>query len=195
MDPITIELDNAAARDLETAISLHLLEIRHELVRTDDREYRKSLRRTLEVLEGIDHRFQSLLRPATAQPGLVGDVMTREVAWIGPDDTTQSAAQRMREANVGILPVCQYGRVVGVVTDRDITTRITGRGFDARNTHVDEAMTREVVSTTSDRPLAQAAQLMAEKAVRRLIVLNADGTLAGVLSRDDVARTARGNGG
>ena len=71
----------------------------------------------------------------------VSQILTRQVETIGPDTTVQEAAQRMRSGDIGSLPVCDGRRLIGMVTDRDITIRITAEGRDAARTPVQEAMT------------------------------------------------------
>ena len=117
----------------------------------------------------------------------VRNAMTRQVERTWPDATLQQAAQQMREASIGFLPVEEEGRLVGVVTDRDITVRGTARGLDPRTARVREAMTPQVVACREDQAVADASTLMEERAVRRLVVLDAGERLVGVLSLDDLA--------
>jgi CBS domain-containing protein len=118
----------------------------------------------------------------------IKQVMTRGAEIIGPDATIASAAQRMRDFDIGLLPVCEADRLIGVVTDRDITVRATANARDASTTTVREVMTHQVFYCFEDQPIDEAASLMERRAVRRLLVLGADMRLAGILSVDDVAR-------
>jgi CBS domain-containing protein len=120
----------------------------------------------------------------------VKDVMTPEVELAAPDDTLQEAATRMRCWNVGILPVRENDRLVGVLTDRDIVIRSVCEGRDPKQTLVREAMTPQVVYCFDDQDLAEAADLMEAKKVRRLVVLNRAKRLVGVVSVDDLAQEA-----
>ena len=115
----------------------------------------------------------------------VREVMTRDVAVVHPDSTLQEAADRMRQLDVGPLPVCDNDRLVGMITDRDITVRSTAEGLDPWTAQVREAMTPEVVYCSEDDDVAEAARLMNEKQVRRLPVLDRNRRLVGIVSLCD----------
>jgi CBS domain-containing protein len=117
----------------------------------------------------------------------VRDVMTRNAATIGADETLVAAARTMKELGVGALPVLEEGTLTGIVTDRDLAVRATASGFDPRRTRVREAMTPQVVACTEDDDLAEAAHAMEACAVRRLVVLDREGRLCGMLSVEDIA--------
>jgi CBS domain-containing protein len=117
----------------------------------------------------------------------VHEVMTRAVEVIGPGATLQEAAERMKDRDVGPLPVCENGRPVGMITDRDITVRSTAEGFDPWTTYVREVMTPGVDSCYEDQDVAEAARLMKDRQVRRLVVLNRDGQLVGIVALADLA--------
>jgi CBS domain-containing protein len=117
----------------------------------------------------------------------VQEVMTCGVETIGPDSTLQDAAQKMKELDVGPLPVCENGHLVGMLTDRDITVRSVAAGQDSRTDMVRDVMTPEFIYCFEDQDVAEAAQLMKQKQVRRLIVLNRDKQLAGIISLGDLA--------
>src|SRR5438093_8135036 len=117
----------------------------------------------------------------------VSEVMTRGVECTWPDTTLQEAAERMKHLDVGSLPVCENDRLVGMITDRDITVRSVSEGLDPWTDHVRDAMTPEVIYCFEDEDVAKASQLMKQKQVRRLLVLNRDRRLVGILSLDDVA--------
>src|SRR5918997_595868 len=95
------------------------------------------------------------------------DVMTRDVEVIHPDATLQEAARMMKALDVGPLPVCDGERVVGMLTDRDITVRATAEGRDPTTTKVREAMTQSVISVLEDQDVEEAARLMQEHQLRR----------------------------
>jgi CBS domain-containing protein len=118
---------------------------------------------------------------------LVSDVMTRGAETIGPEESIQAAARRMRETGVGMLVVCEGVHPVGILTDRDIVVRSTAEGLDPAVAGVRSAMTAQVVSCSEDADLAEAARIMEQRAVRRVIVLDAEEALVGMLSVDDVA--------
>lgn len=123
---------------------------------------------------------------------LVRDAMTRRAETIGPDETLQAAAHKMRELAIGALPVCEGDRLVGMLTDRDIVVRSTAEGQDAATAQVRSSMTPQVIYCFEEEPLHNAARLMEEHSIRRLMVLDAGKRLVGILSADDLALVARG---
>lgn len=118
---------------------------------------------------------------------LVRDVMTPHAECVSPDDTLQEAARKMRLLDVGPLPVCDHDRVVGIITDRDITVRATAEGLDPKTAKVRQAMTEGIDYCFEDDDIAEAEQLMAERQVRRLPVMSRDKRLVGIVSLGDLA--------
>jgi CBS domain-containing protein len=117
----------------------------------------------------------------------VSEVMTRDAECIGPDATLQQAAEKMKSLDVGSLPVCDNDRLVGMLTDRDITVRSVSDGHDPRTDRVRDAMTPKVIYCSEDQDVTEAARLMKENQVRRLPVLNRDKRLVGIVSLGDLA--------
>jgi CBS domain-containing protein len=117
----------------------------------------------------------------------VQEVMTREVEVIHPNATIAEAAEKMKQLDIGPLPVCDGTRVEGMVTDRDITVRATAAGHDPHTTKVCEVMSPDVVYVFEDQDVKDAAKLMADKQIRRLIVLNRDKRLVGIVAMADLA--------
>ena len=118
----------------------------------------------------------------------VSDAMTSQVSVARPTDSIRKVAETMAKIESGVVPVVDDGKVVGVVTDRDIVLRVVaeGRSFDSP---ISEAMSDgEVLSVKEDDILADATAKMANNQVRRLIVLNEAGNLTGILSLGDVAK-------
>jgi CBS domain-containing protein len=113
--------------------------------------------------------------------------MTRGVQCIGPNATLQEAAARMKSLDVGPLPVCDNDRLVGMITDRDITVRATAEGDAPTDIRVRDVMTPEVVYCFEDALVEDAALLMQQRQVRRLLVLNRDKRLVGIVSLGDLA--------
>src|SRR5437868_13879368 len=111
---------------------------------------------------------------------LIKDIMTRHVECVSPENTVQDAARKMRDLDVGPLPVCDNDRLAGLLTDRDITVRATAEGKIPARTKVRDVMTPEVVYCFEDDDVAEAARLMDEKQIRRLLVLNRDKRLVGI---------------
>jgi CBS domain-containing protein len=118
----------------------------------------------------------------------VSDAMTGQVSTAAPTDSIRKVAQVMAHIDSGVVPIVDNGKVVGLVTDRDIVLRVVaeGRSFDSP---VSEAMSEgEVQSVREDDILADATAKMASHQIRRLIVLNDAGQLTGILSLGDVAK-------
>jgi CBS domain-containing protein len=119
------------------------------------------------------------------------DVMTRDVEVIHPIATLQEAAEKMESLNVGPLPVCDGKRLVGMVTDRDITVRATSAGLDPKTARVREVMSPDVVYCFEDQDTDEAAHLMEEKQIRRLVILDRDKRLVGIVSLGNLAVTTQ----
>jgi CBS domain-containing protein len=115
------------------------------------------------------------------------DIMTEVVDLIGPDDSLQVAARRMREIDTGFLPVAEGDRLVGALTDRDITIRAVAEGCDPVRTKVREAMSDAPLYVYEDQNPDDAAALMAEMQVRRLPVVDRQHRLVGVVSLGSLA--------
>jgi len=117
----------------------------------------------------------------------VKEVMTRGVECAHPDAPLRDAADKMKGLNVGSLPVCVNDRLVGMLTDRDITVRATAEGLPPGLGRVRDVMTPEVIYCFEDQDVTEAARLMEEKQVRRLVVLNRGQRLVGIVSLGDLA--------
>jgi len=118
----------------------------------------------------------------------VKDVMTRGAECISPDDSLHQAAQKMKSLDVGPLPVCGEGdRLVGMLTDRDIVIRAVAEGRDPKTVKVRDAMTEGVCYCFEDDDVSEAAEQMKNKQIRRLVVLNRDKRLVGIVSLGDLA--------
>jgi CBS domain-containing protein len=118
----------------------------------------------------------------------VKDIMTKEVEVIHPDDTLQVAAQKMANRDIGFLPVCDGDRLAGVITDRDLVLRGIAQGIDSKAMLGRELMTSPVIYCFEDQDVKEAAKLMEEDQIRRLVVLSrSDKRLAGVVSLGDLA--------
>jgi CBS domain-containing protein len=118
----------------------------------------------------------------------VKDVMTRGAEVVRPDATLQEAANKMKSLDIGPLPVCDGDKVVGMLTDRDITVRATAEGLDPKQTRVREVMSKELITCLEDQDVKEAAELMQSKQIRRVPVLNRDKRLVGMLSLGDLAQ-------
>ena len=118
----------------------------------------------------------------------ISDVMTRDVRVIGPQESVQRAAQLMDELNVGALPVCDGRRLVGMITDRDITVRATSTGETPEGVSVEEVMTDQVRWCYEDQSVDEVMQQMADTQIRRVPVVERDTRLlVGIVSLGDLA--------
>ena len=120
-------------------------------------------------------------------------LMKTDIECCSLDETVADAALRMKERGVGFLPIC-YGRgkVVGTLTDRDIVLRVVAAGLDPSDTMVGDVFTRDVVSCSPDDELTVAEALMSKHKKSRILCLDPDETLVGVISLSDVARVETG---
>jgi len=120
-------------------------------------------------------------------------IMKKDLECVSPQDTVQSAARRMRDENVGFLPVSDQARkVLGTVTDRDLAIRVLASGGPS-TTRVEEVMTREVVSCRPEDDLRTAEQLMAKNHKSRIMCIDSQGRLVGVISLSDIAQQEKGD--
>ena len=118
----------------------------------------------------------------------VSKVMTRDAECVRPDNTLQEAARKMRDLDVGPMPVCgDNDRLVGMLTDRDIAVRAVAEGKDPTRTPVKDVMTEGISYCYEDEDVSDAARQMSEKQIRRLVVLNRDKRLVGIVSLGDLA--------
>src|ERR687892_1489357 len=117
----------------------------------------------------------------------IAEIMTRDPEVVPSDVFLKDAALRMQQLDVGTLPIRDGDRLVGMLTDRDITVRATAQGRDPTKTQVHEVMTPEVVYCFEDQEVSEAAKLMQEKQIRRLPILNQEKRLVGIVSLGDVA--------
>ena len=118
------------------------------------------------------------------------EIMKRNVECVSPGERTADAARKMRDANVGFLPVCgDDGKVLGTLTDRDIAIRLVAENQPG-DRPIEEIMTKEVVACRPDADLHEATRLMREHHKSRILCTEADGRLLGVISLSDIAQVA-----
>ena len=121
------------------------------------------------------------------------DIMNTNLEWLTETDSVLKAATVMAEAGVGFLPICDSGkRVIGVVTDRDLTTRVLAKKVAPATTSAALVMSSPAVTCLETMNVRDAEQLMVEERKARLVVTDADGKLAGVLSLADLVEKAPG---
>ena len=118
---------------------------------------------------------------------LVKELMTRKVELVEPNLSLKEAAEKMKNKDIGALPVGENDRLVGMLTDRDIAIRGVANGKDANQTKVRDCMTSEINYCYEDQTLEEVGKLMMVKKIRRLPVLNKNKKLVGICSLDDMA--------
>jgi CBS domain-containing protein len=119
--------------------------------------------------------------------GQVRDVMTNNPTTCEPSATLVDAAKVIAREDVGSVPIVESGRLVGIVTDRDIVVRAVAEGRDVTSTTVKDVASKDLVTVTPDEDLDRALQLMGQRQVRRIPVVESD-QVVGIVSQADVAR-------
>lgn len=114
------------------------------------------------------------------------EIMSKNVRTASSEMTLRAVAELMREGDMGAVPVVSGGKLIGIVTDRDIVVRVVAEGKDT-STPVAEAMTKELFTVKPDDFVFEAIRLMGDKQVRRIPVINENGDLAGIIAMADVA--------
>ena len=116
----------------------------------------------------------------------IKEIMTPSVEVVSPNATTADAARKMLDLDVGAIPVCDGERLVGMITDRDLVLRVMAISRDPVQARVSEAMTAGLVYCFEDEDAEAAAELMAQKQIRRLPVLSSTKQLVGIVSLGDL---------
>ncbi|MGD8393918.1 MAG: CBS domain-containing protein [Candidatus Eiseniibacteriota bacterium] len=117
----------------------------------------------------------------------VREIMTADCRFATPDTKLRQIAQEMKSVSIGFVPVLEGGKLIGLLTDRDVVTRVVADAKDPDATEVREVMTPKTWTIREDQEVEEAAKLMRDKKVRRLVVLSRNGELAGVLTLGDLA--------
>ena len=117
----------------------------------------------------------------------IRDVMTSNPTGIETSTPVVEAAQLMKSDDIGSVPILESGRLVGMLTDRDIVVRVVAEGKDVQATTAGDIASRDVVTIDPQQELDEALRLMAQHQVRRLPVVEEDGRLVGILAQADVA--------
>jgi CBS domain-containing protein len=118
---------------------------------------------------------------------LVKDIMSHDVEFVTNENTLQEAAEKMKDLDVGELPIIVGNEAVGVITDRDIVIRGVAHGLVPNVATVVDAMTEGIIACKEDDTIEEVARTMGSKKVRRLPVMDADGKLSGMVSLGDLA--------
>ena len=121
------------------------------------------------------------------------DIMNKNVEWLTEKDTIRKAASVMAEAGIGFLPICDAEqRVIGVVTDRDLTTRVLAKKLDPDTTSAALVMSSPALTFLESAQVSEAEALMATERKSRLVIIDAEEKLTGVLDLADVVESAPG---
>ena len=118
------------------------------------------------------------------------EVMTKNPLCCLPEDLVTKAAGLMKSENIGSIPIVeneQTRKLVGIVTDRDLTLKIVAEGLDAKSTKVEAVMTRKVVTCRAEDDLQKALDAMSEHQLRRIPVVDGDHKIVGIIAQADVA--------
>nr|BFD63852.1 CBS domain-containing protein [Bdellovibrio sp. HM001] len=121
----------------------------------------------------------------------VKEIMHKKADVINRDHTVREAAQMMARGDYGCLPVEENDKMIGMITDRDITIRLVAKGLDPNNTKVSECMSSGIDFCYEDDDLEQVGRLMGSNKVRRMPVINREKRLVGMLSLGDIANKSR----
>ncbi len=116
----------------------------------------------------------------------ISDQMSAHVVTVEPSATVVEAAQRMIQWEKGPLPVVEAGRVVGMVTDRDIIARVVAADREPHSVRVQDIATKDLVTAKPDQDIDEARRLMAEHQLDRIVVAEDDGHLVGIISEADI---------
>ena len=117
------------------------------------------------------------------------EIMTQEVEIVHTDDSVQTAAEKMRYRDIGFLPVYDGEQLIGVLTDRDIVIQVMAEGVDPKKRLRQDWITKPVVTCYDDQDVDEAARLMEEHQIRRLVILGRDDErIVGVVSLGDLAK-------
>jgi CBS domain-containing protein len=117
----------------------------------------------------------------------VGDVMTTQVVYLSADTSLDEAARVMRDSDIGDIVVTERAQVIGLVTDRDIVVRAVADRLDPVATSIGSITTREVIMIEQNAGATEAANLMRDRGVRRILVCDLERKLVGIVSLGDLA--------
>jgi CBS domain-containing protein len=115
------------------------------------------------------------------------DVMTKNPSTCGPQSPVTEAAQMMEREGVGSIPICENGKLEGIVTDRDIAVRVVAGGRDPRETKIQDVMTRNPECVSASDSIERAIEVMETRQVRRIPVIDGGGKLVGIIAQADIA--------
>jgi CBS domain-containing protein len=122
----------------------------------------------------------------------VKEIMHTNPKFIYPETTIQEAANIMKDIDIGFLPICNKEKIIGAITDRDIVIRAIAEDKDIGATKVEDIMSKKIIYCYEDDPIEMAAQKMEDEHIRRLIVVNNDKRLVGIISIGDISAKLSG---
>ena len=117
---------------------------------------------------------------------LVKDIMSKNIVSLNSEDSIERAAQMMKQFDVGSIPVCSQEKLVGIVTDRDITLNSVASGSNGKQQKICDVMTSNPVTGSPDMDIHDAARIMSEQQIRRLPIIQND-NLVGMVSLGDIS--------
>jgi predicted transcriptional regulator len=120
----------------------------------------------------------------------VKDAMHAGVTWVGPDTSISELARRMREEDIGAIPIGENDRLVGMVTDRDIAVRGLADGRDVQSLTARDVMTSPIIYCRTDEDIGDAVRIMEDEGIRRLPVIDENKRMVGMLALGDIADCA-----
>lgn len=123
-----------------------------------------------------------------SKPKKVKDIMSKDVDYIRPENTIKEAAEKMIECNTGSLAIGDGEKLLGFVTDRDITTRAVAKGLDPYITNIDQIMTRKVLYCKEDDSVEEIAENMRVNKILRLVVLDKNKQFTGIVTHSDLSK-------
>lgn len=185
---LQIHLLSLRARERTGELAANIEALEHRL----DRGLEQAMNRAASKTRQLSSAMRELIGQSTALDGAlsVREIMTETVACCSPDDPLNAAARQMWEHDCGAVPVVEAGKLVGMITDRDICMAAYTQGRPLTAIAIREVMARHVHSCRATDTLERAASLMADARVRRLPVVDAEHHLLGIVSLADIARSA-----
>lgn len=120
----------------------------------------------------------------------IREAMTPQAEWINPDTSLAEVARRMRDHNIGCLPVGEHDRLIGMITDRDLACRAVAEGLDVKTAQARLVMTKGITWCFDDESVDQAVERMEQKQIHHMPVLNRQKRMIGILSLSDLALRA-----
>jgi CBS domain-containing protein len=143
---------------------------------------------------GYEDHGESELNISNVKPEKCRDLMTKDPVCSLPSENVISAAKRMRQADIGVLPVVenqQDKHLIGIITDRDLAVHVLAEGRDPGSTTVGEIMSRDLVACSPDDDCEEALRLMEQRRVRRIPAVDRSGRVVGIISQGDFALRLR----